>query len=383
MHVFFIQFDPDIDIIVPIVYKLVLNNKKISIICINPQKDIYNDYRFQYLRNYSKLNILYLHQINLPLKLLSKVLFILASTLSETQVEKFYAFYMKNFLIGRWLNLFFKKNNVISVTVDEAIPNHALNIIQCAKNSGILSVMLPTGALMFKQNKNELDDDSIFNIGFMTDYKIVSPKIDVSRLSHEVICFGVSRYCSEWQDVHSKIIGNLGDGYKFPATKGKLKVLIFSRPSIGLKKDSSLLSKISSEKNILLIFKDKPRGVKDRNEMYDSYPSALLIQWADVVIGSVSSIVLDILHYKKQFIFLKYMSDERVGELDNSSVCLVAKNEDMVMSYLSNIILNKRIYNYSNDKIKKYYDDIVYESKSSFDVLGDYYKFYNSLNKTH
>ena len=381
MHVFFIQLEPDIDYITPIVYKLASNGKKITIICFNPLIDIDSDYRLQYLKIYPSVSILYLHQTFTSLRLLFKLLLGLASFLSNTQLEKFYAFITKKLLTGRLLELFLIKNNAVSLTIDEGMPKHSLKIINCAKNIGICSIMTPTGALMYGEGTKELMDGTIFDTNLKVDYRIVSPNKDISKFTNKTrkpVFMGVARYCSEWQEINSKLISDLADSYMLPSSRGKLKVLIFSRPNIGLVRDNSLIIKIANDKDIDLIFKNKPRGVKDNPGTYDSCPSALLIQWADVVIGSVSSIVLDIFYYKKQFIFLSYLSNDNVGNLENSDICMVALDEKMAMRYLSKI--KQKPYNSSNIKIKEYYDNKVYEKSLGFDVLGDYYKLYTNLN---
>jgi len=381
MHVFFIQLEPDIDYITPIVYKLASTGKKIIIICFNPLTDIDSDYRLQYLKIYPSVSIIYLHQTFTSLRLLFKILLGLASVLSNTQLEKFYAFITKKLLTGRLLELFLIKNNAVSLTIDEALPKHSLKIINCAKNIGISIVMTPSGALMYGEGPQRLKGGTIFDTDLKVDYRIVSPNTDISKFTkktHKPVFMGNPRYCNEWQEINSKLISDLADSYMLPSSRGKLKVLIFGRSNIGFMNDNPLIIKISNDKDIDLIFKNKPRGVKNNPGAYDSCPSALLIQWADVVIGSVSSIVLDIFYYKKQFIFLRYLSNDNVGNLENSDICMVALDERMVMRYLSNI--KQKPYNSSNIKIKEYYDNIVYEKSLGFDVLGDYDKLYTSLD---
>ena len=59
MHLFFIQLDPDIDYIAPIVYKLAKSDaNNVMVICFNPLHNISNDYRLQYLINDLNVRIL-------------------------------------------------------------------------------------------------------------------------------------------------------------------------------------------------------------------------------------------------------------------------------------------------------------------------------------
>ena len=382
MHVFFIQYEPDIDYIVPIAYKLASKDKNISIISINPLHEINTDYRLNFLRNYSGVRIFYLHQINTKLLIFLKILLGFINALSNSKVDKFYAFIVKNFLTGRVLKNFLINNNVVSVTIDEGIPKHALKIINCAKSIGIPTIMTPNGGLMFKQSLNELTDGRIFDTDLSVDYRIVAPNKDLSKFSKEIrkpLYMGVTRYCKEWQKINSKLISNLSSSFKLPIEKNKLKVLVFSRPNIGLTKDNELVKKIANDIGVSFIFKNKPRGVQDNPGIFDSYPSALLVQWADVVIGSVSNIVLDIFYYKKQFIYTSYLSNDRVGKLKNLDACIVAKEEKEVINYLSDLKTSLKGNSYSFSNIKEYYENIVYVSDNDLDVLGDYFDFYSNL----
>jgi hypothetical protein len=58
---------------------------------------------------------------------------------------------------------------------------------------------------------------------------------------------------------------------------------------------------------------------------------------------------------------------------------MVANDEKMVLNYLSDLKFNQKPYLSNNGRIKEYYESTVYVSNRNFDVLGDYYKFYNSL----
>jgi hypothetical protein len=384
MHVFFIQYDPDIDYIVPIAYKLASKDKNITIISINPLHEINSDYRLKFLRNYSCVRILYLHQINSKLLIFFKIFLGFISALSNIKVDRFYAFIVKFFLTGKVLENFLINNNVVSVTIDEGIPKHALKIINCAKSIGIPTIMIPNGGLMFKESLNALIDGRIFDTDLAVDYRIVAPNKDLSKYSKEIrkpLYMGVTRYCKEWQEINSKLISNLSDSFKLPTEKDKLKVLVFSSPRAGLTIDNEFVKKIANDIGVSFIFKNKPRGVQDNPGIFDSYPSALLVQWADVVIGSVSNIVLDIFYYKKQFIFTSYLSNDRVGKLKNLDACKVAKDEKEIINYLSDLKTSIKDHSYSFSNIKEYYENIVYVSDNNLDVLGDYYNFYTNLNR--
>ena len=89
---------------------------------------------------------------------------------------------------------------------------------------------------------------------------------------------------------------------------------------------------------------------------------------------------LGFFYYKKQFIYARYLFNDSLARLDNYDVCMVANDEGMVLNYLSDLKLNQKPHHSNNGRrIKEYYESTVYASDRNFDVLGDYYKFYDSL----
>jgi hypothetical protein len=86
----------------------------------------------------------------------------------------------------------------------------------------------------------------------------------------------------------------------------KLNVLILGRHTKRFYQDHSTVRLIAGLDFVNVVFKSRPRVVVPRKvyEMvgYNSFPSARLIQWADVVICSISSVILDVLYYDKPLV---------------------------------------------------------------------------------
>ena len=65
MHVFFVQLEPDIEHITPIVYKLTKENPgSAMIVCTNVLYDIKSDYRLRYLRDVLNVKVAYMHHVH-------------------------------------------------------------------------------------------------------------------------------------------------------------------------------------------------------------------------------------------------------------------------------------------------------------------------------
>ena len=375
MHLFFIQLDPDIDYIAPIVYKLAKSDaNNVMVICFNPLHNISNDYRLQYLINDLNVRIMHLHQINKIINLVCSPVFWMIRALPIDIREKFHARITAIIIKKKWFELFLQRLNPYSITVDEVIPNHAKFIVDLANNINSTTIVVPTGV-------NILNDTEIVvnNSGCYFDYKIVAPNTIPSQNTEEIgvlLRMNFPRYSEEWQGINKKLLNSIKDKYPLPDEMGKLKIVIFGRPQIKFENDHSLVKKIARESNITLVFKGKPRALKGGE--YDKYPSALLIRWADVVITSITSVILDILYYKKIFIYPKYLAPNDYAEFEDYNICLNVKTEDELMDTLGKILEDRKYGKNKEKRVNEYYNSMVYINQQKV-ALAEFAAFYKTL----
>jgi hypothetical protein len=376
MHLFFIQLDPDIDYITPIVYKLAMSDaNNVMVICFNPLHNISSDYRLQYLINDLNVRVMHLYQINKLVNLVCSPAFWVIRMLPSGIRVKFHAIITKTIIKKKWFELFLREVSPCSITIDEAIPNHAKFIVDLSKKINIVTVVVPTGVHMVQVlEASNKGDRCCF------DYKIIAPNAPPSENEEKMKIhrMGFTRYSEEWQAINIRLLDGVKDKYPLPNEEGMLKVVIFGRPAIKFDREHRLVKRIARESNIAFIFKDKPRVLTGGT--YDKYPSALLIRWADVVITSISSIILDILYHNKLFIYPRYLAPNDIGVFENSGVCLGADSEENLIDILRCISEQGISNNLKSDDRVNFYNSMVYRKENFANhSLDEFSKLYETI----
>ena len=378
MHLFFIQTIPDIDVIVPIIHQLSINKSSDAlVICTNPRYDIKNDYQLQYLINKCKVEVLHLHQINSFTKLIFGLIFILSRLFSADLKVKLDAKLIKSLINFKFFTSYLKKLQLSSITIDESIPNHVKGITNLAFELNIKIVIVPVGVQVLKVHPIHPDSELFFDYKINVPLKTLHPS---EANQKNIIKMSCIRFCREWQKINFKLLNDAFRIESLPSHKNKLKVLVFSLPdkNFNFLEGNSLVEKLRNDNNLLVIFKDKPRVFKGGK--YDNYPSAFLIQWADVVISPISSIVMDIFYYKKMFIYLKYLSPSHVAFFEKYDVCWEADNEDEVQSLLNKMHSMDDFNAPKTLEIESVYDKMVYVNDGhKKNALTEYSLFYKNI----
>lgn len=385
MHIFFIQLVPDIDDIVPIVYKLAQERPdKVMVVCVNVLYDIKKDYRLHYLENTLGVKVVYIHNVlkgfyitfrvmELLLRLPNWILLRLPNRLWSN-------FYHKNKIMNeKRLSSFLQSVKAKSVTFDEGLPQHTIKVIaDTARSLSIPVIKISNGSGVLKPPHQNLPDF------LLSDYNIIKNKLTLpfDYVDSRLKIMGCSRYCLEWQKINFQLTREAFPGYKLPDEKRKLKVLIFGRHTKHFDENHSTIQLIFGLDYVSVVFKLKPRTTKPSKcyKVGFDYPSARLIQWADVVICSISSIVLDILYYNKVFIYPKYIAPDEQATFEDYNACWKVESEEELITVLKKIYENPNYRPYTRDNVNNFYNDAVYAGNRSNDILGMYADFYKQLN---
>ncbi len=387
-YVFFIQLEPDIDHSTPLAYQL---NKaepgSVTILCVNAMYDVYTDYRLQFLKE-NGVSIKYLHHISI----LRHLEFFISNFI--TRLPKFV---VKLVPVKYWpriysdirrihkpsLEKFFKGQGTRVVTIDEGQPLVTMNpILTVAKEMGIKSVKLTTANPMRIYAKGiETSKESK-----MFDYHIrpqdITPYGPCSSENPKELVLGCMRYCNDWQKIHTKLLKKFDGVLDLPQSKENLKILIFERSTKGFLIDHPVVKKIKQLSDVDVVFRGRPRILLPKklyDESVNSLPSAHLIQWADVVICSISSICLDVLHYKKTLLYPKFVAPDEDSSFEVDNVCWKVEDENELLNAIEVIKKDRETRPYHEDEVEKYFEKIIYCHDREKDILGGYKDFYQSL----
>ena len=113
--------------------------------------------------------------------------------------------------------------------------------------------------------------------------------------------------------------------------------------------------------------------------VYYEISSVELIKWADVIMGTTSSILIEPLLLKKTFIYPKYFHEnEMLWEKMNA--CWTVNNYQELEEAMYKIKSDHNYRAYSQEDVDKFIENVVYNGNRDRDVLGDYKDFIVSSN---
>ena len=102
--------------------------------------------------------------------------------------------------------------------------------------------------------------------------------------------------------------------------------------------------------------------------------STELCEWADVVMGTTSSILLEPLLMKKIFIYPKHFCENQ-HLYEEMNACWVVNSDRELINALQKINIDRGYKPYSQENVDSFIKCVVYSGKRNRDVLGEYKDF--------
>lgn len=412
--IFFFRAYNDIDHMTPIIYRLNKDYPEVTIKCIiiDLKNNFTSDYRLIYIKkldvtinhiseylgypiiiiNYynSILNILSFNSLNkifkvfknFELKLFTKIF---NSKLNKIDIKKFISSILYNsagvFVFDQTYNKFYKKictylnqNNINSVAVphghnifaNELISIHSLNI---KFNKGIQEHSMPYKYVVFETN---IIANRFLNIGYVT--------------KEQIQILGSSRFCDEWMQKIREILpsDNLPN-----LSKSIIKfVIMLSKPvyNVFVEEIIRTIQYISSFPGVFIIIKPHTRGESFNNFSFNKnvlivdnkIHSPNLINWADVVLFTNSSIIFDCLKINKPTLYLKNTHANKILSEKYFKSWHIECRDDL-RDFMWKFINDRKISTYSKEDRDRYCKDFLEPIGS--DVLKYYTNFLTGLLK--
>jgi hypothetical protein len=112
-----------------------------------------------------------------------------------------------------------------------------------------------------------------------------------------------------------------------------------------------------------------------------NYPSARLIQWADVVLMSISSIALEVLWQKKTLVYLKYLAPDDACVFDQYGACWPVHSENELVEALRTLHRDPEYRPYGRDRVDALFKEIVYAGDRGRDVVGEHIQLILDVEK--
>ncbi len=196
----------------------------------------------------------------------------------------------------------------------------------------------------------------------------------------KVHTLGSARYCREWHEIYERISPKA----KFPPAvmdAPGLKVVFMDYADgyrINTKNVRDGLQAIDRIPGITLVIKPATRSDRLGSTEFPSnvilathIPSIALCEWADVVIGTTSSILIEPLLKNKVLVYPKYFHENTMLFEEMKACWTVGSTEELVQA-ITRLKADPNERDYSAADVGKFLQYVVEGGQKDRDVLGDY-----------
>ncbi|MBI9074132.1 MAG: hypothetical protein JEZ02_01890 [Desulfatibacillum sp.] len=420
MILFVIRRFNDIDHFAPIIYKFQKQGEhEVMVLCQNPDYDINQDLRLLYLKNHWNADIRYVYDVHKPglaRKMLAYAICgghrslassregLLGNALhkAEKTYEKYLHDYLfkeltvKKYFAENWACELLEKTKTSMIVFDFAKERQYVTgaLFSAAKKLGVPTIAVPPGAMMYADR-----------VGKMTDFKDYEfPDYDHYQMQHhlrldltakmggprdKMEALGIPRFCREWKPVLDEIIPRTISREK--RTPGKINVLYFDRPITSGMDEELTVETIKGMANlpfVNLIIKPHTRAnrlgykqLASHARVVTEIDSLELIRWADVAIGTTSSILIDVFLQGKTLVFPKYFCEYDML-VEEHGACWKVNNPRELFDALEQAAKNPGAKPYSEENVQELLTRLVYAGDPNRDVLAEHTRFIAEKSRT-
>ena len=401
MYLILVRRYNDIDHIVPIVWKMAHEGDgPLSILCTDPYLDIHADFRIRFLRDAFGINCGYLEE-TAPRTLRHHLLNLGIDLMPITRNRSNSGNRILGALVGRqnnccskqWAENFVETRRPRAIIVDwsKTDGTPAGKIIDVAKARGIPVVAVPHGVNYMTNDLRTRKAVATGIPGLWGDALRPMSHVIVQHRRHgewltrcgvepqKILIMGSTRYCREWRSIYDKIIppspstlSNLGQ---------KLKVVYFDHVAeirMNVAAIESSLLAISKLEFVELIIKPTTAGNKFSSPTLREFSmngehihSNTLIDWADVVMGTTTSMLLEAFLREKPLLYPRYFH-ENDQLFDEMNACLAVDDQEGLICALEKLRKNPAALPYARENVEAFLTEVLYGGKNDRDVLGEY-----------
>jgi len=427
MLTFLIRDFPDLDHFVPVIFKYLKNypTENVLIIEFNADIEIELDYRIQFLKKlYPRIIIKNAYTVNnnglvrvLLSRLFSKKNRHINFQFIKSSKNKFNFLFFINLLIASLKKIFLKKDNFFEKFLfnnnwaTELIEKFEIDVLvmddsfylSYNKNKELVLILqklkrrvilLPHTCHIFEFKEEKDIFEKIKFEEFYPELVVCSNQRKKFMISYgynenKVFNLGSARFSNEWIGIHSDMIQINKNYFK----NGMVKLLVIDGTYNEKDKQSKLINKISEKiDNVDIVFRTHVRKnnyITDTKKIYNfndkikldfDTPTTNLIKQADVIIGTMSSILIEVFILKKLLIFPAFLLNEKnVNTLYKSKgFSIDCINYEEVIQAILNWKENIKLIN--DAKREKFMNEFVYGNLDKDLILEKYSNFFKPNN---
>jgi hypothetical protein len=393
----------DIDHLSPVAYKLWETGRARPIVLVtDPGYDIDGDYRLQFLKDHCGARVRHALWFEPPNVLIAWLTSLAAMLLRGGPVRgpALIAFRaMRKLFYGRrWAGKLLVKYRPAALVFEWAHPASGMPgaFVFAGKARGIPSLSLPHGMFIFtndrvtreEQRRGPVSRDYVN----LFDRAVYQSRLHADRSLQDgvrpekIAVLGSARYCDEWQRLNLEI-----QPVAFTPEKGQgcthRAVFMLPQWNYNADKDAAVraLRRLGAESWLHLAVKPhtrelaaKPQYLQDLDalpnvEIVGDVPSTALVQWADSVIVSGSSIALEVLLQGKVHINPVFI-DENSTVFEEEGAEWTVRNDDELVDALRRLA-NGEKQPYGEAQVASVVRRLVLGDSDNRDVLNRYVEF--------
>jgi len=367
------------------------------VLCLNNDIDIDKDFRLKFLKEEFDINVQHACHYFWPNKTIQKIIAYILYGLyyKNGNIEKnsYARKIIKNILLSENASLLvFDWQKYYNIFL-------SMTVLDVATELGITKFTVPHGvnlsvrlSLINDTNMKAINPDwsrqrKPFDITVVQHQTSKTLHVESGVMENKIRVLGSARYCNEWRGIYKDIIPkSMNNKLYINNTATTLKIVFMDHLSqFRINGDIvyEAMTKISNCSDFELIIKPttganhkKEGGVsnlllKDIAELDYTSHSNELIKWADVIIATTSSIIIEALLEKKIFIYPKHFHQNKMI-WEAYEACWQVNDDDELLGALRTIKKESAKKYYNESDVVQFINDIVYGSKPNRNVLNEY-----------
>jgi hypothetical protein len=389
MHLFIIDLFISLDTLAPVINKLNNHKKSTSIYFINPFQNFSKHKLIEFLNKNEQNktnNFLCLGFKNRSFYFFLKIIMTLPKFIL-LRLFKFwnYIYHNKDFFSEKQLVEFFKKNNFKTVTIENSLnKKRKVKIINVCNRLNIPIINIASGLFTVKK-KEKIDLDNFDKIDFFLTPNLFAPYQEYILNSKKFKLVGSPRYDEEWIDTLSKIYMNK---YINKNLEDKINVVFFQRTTAyNFNEQLILFNKIKNLDIVNLRIGNKPREIVPLKVSLfgqDIFNTTELINWADIVVSSATSILVESVQKNKLTICLEYLQPEKDNYAsffsDYPNITKIANSDNDVIKSIEEFKQNNKIEKINQDDLNDFYKSFIYKKDNQSNILDNIINIYLNIN---
>tara|TARA_B100001142_G_scaffold329561_1_gene393344 strand:+ start:5842 stop:7098 length:1257 start_codon:yes stop_codon:yes gene_type:complete len=388
---------------------------RILISCINPYFDIKNDFRLNFIKHKHNVKIEYIYNLD-PHSLFHKLFILVTDTvcrnsllnnfgplkalLSKIRMRLYSSRVMEQLFDSKWAHDLIRHQQIGAVVVDYVDETRFIysSINTAAKAMSIPIIGVPHGfdsaandywtlAGLEKQNNQRMHE----NWGWIDELIVASCDIKTkySRMGlnpSKMTVLGSPRFSKKWCETYFTLIGE----NTLDRNPDSTKIIFFDHSSRYRSHPDDILESLTEIDNLpftdLVIKPHTREQLSDERLKYigriDNSHSTHLIQWSDIVINYMSSIIFDAYYFDKIFIYPNHFNDNTM-RWEKYNACWTVNSNEEIVDTINKIHLGQFDIPYSSTNVNTFLFDQVYGSSEDQDVSTKYLTHIKSLTQAY